>query len=69
MRAVDVRCILFLEKSHSWTFQMGHGYPLSRSSRRHVFETLNPNSLRGVEDFSKCQRLEENSSEIDPLGT
>jgi hypothetical protein len=29
---------------------------LSRSSRRHVFETLNPNSLRGVEDFSKCQR-------------
>jgi hypothetical protein len=36
---------------------------LSRSSRRHVFETLNPNSLRGVEVFSKCRRLEESSSE------
>jgi hypothetical protein len=42
---------------------------LSRASRRHMFKTLNPNSLRGVEDFSKSRRLEESSSEMGTLGT
>jgi hypothetical protein len=39
---------------------------LSRSSRGHVLETLNPNSLGRVAHCSKCQRLEESRSELTP---